>query len=116
MNLETCCIVLGLRLVERFSVKECFRFVVVATMSEAHVFHGVLVEIRAEDLTNDPLVVRDTRDHAPPAELGEPPDTVLWLWIIAVSLAEDHVGLVLLFPAVPVVVITNETQQDHFFG
>src|SRR4029450_13563763 len=62
--------------------------------------HGLQGDIRSQDTLGHAAVVGWLPDHAPAAELAEPPHAERGMRIVAVAIREHHVELVLLCPAV----------------
>src|SRR6185369_11150166 len=96
VNDKTFCIRLEIAgWVEGHTVEQSFLVVVRSAVGIADLLHRFLIEVRTHDLFGDALVIRRPADHAPAAELGQPPLRELRLRIIAVALAVNHVVIVL---------------------
>jgi len=94
-----------------------FWLAVGAAVLVSDLLHGLLVEVGPHHLPRDARIVGRALDHPPPPELGEPPDGVLGLGVVAVARAEDHVARVFPPPAdAEVVVAPHDLDLDIAAG
>src|SRR5437899_89710 len=111
MNRERPRILFRVARVEHCAVAESHGLQVGDLRRDVDLFHRLHIDIRPEHALRDGLVVRHLFDHAPPAELTEPPEAVRTVRVIAVPLREDHVVRVLLLPSVTVLVPPEQSLQ-----
>ncbi|OOO03618.1 MAG: hypothetical protein USCGTAYLOR_00168 [Chromatiales bacterium USCg_Taylor] len=74
--------------------------------------HRLLIEVRSHDLLGNPVVIGGTVHHAPAAVLAQEPLCVFRLWIVTVTIAEDHVVGIFRFAAVAEIVMSLQAAQD----
>src|SRR6266700_1730909 len=89
VNAKAFCVLLRVLWIED-SVGEFDRTHVGGRNLHAQFLHGGEIQVRSKDLFGYLFVIGRGLDHAPAAELAEPPVPVRSRWEITVALGEDH--------------------------
>ena len=98
--------------VERDTVEESLGSHARAAMVKPDLFHGLFVDVGAHHLFGDPFIVGRAVDHAPPAELCEPPDRIFGLGIVAVPLMVNNVVVILLGAPISEIILSKQSPED----